>query len=203
MTIFQPRRGNIATFTLEKDELYAWAEEILKPTADLAWRGEGEYSCGEWCQFCKAKADCRKRAETNLEIAKYEFRSPPLLTDEEIADILTKVDPLVSWANDIKAHAYQSAMEGKTWKGYKLVAARSTRKYADEKAVAEAVINAGYDPYERRLLTITDMQKMLGKDKFSEVLGGLIIKPEGKPTLVPDSDSRPAITNAKYEFTEI
>lgn len=203
MTIFQPRRGNIATFTLEKDELYAWAEEILKPTADLAWRGEGEYSCGEWCQFCKAKSDCRKRAETNLELAKYDFREPPLLTDEEMADVLAKVDPLVSWANDVKAYAFSKAMEGKTWTGYKLVAARSTRKYADEKAVATAVINAGFDPYEKKLLTITEMQKLLGKEKFEEVLGGLIVRPQGKPTLVPESDSRPAITNAKNEFTEI
>ena len=202
MTIFQPRKGNVATFTLEKAKLYEWAEEILKPTADLAFRGEGDYNCGEWCQFCKAKADCRERANTNLEMEKYECREPALLTDDEIAEILTKVDPLVSWANDIKAHAHKSALEGKTWKGFKLVAARSTRKYADEKAVAEAVINAGYDPYERRLLTITDMQKMLGKDKFTEVLNGLIIKPEGKPTLVPESDSRPAITNAKLDFYE-
>ena len=202
MSIFQPRKGNVATFTLEKAKLYEWAEEILKPTADLAFRGEGDYNCGEWCQFCKAKADCRERANTNLEMEKYEYREPALLTDDEIAEILTKVDPLVSWANDIKAHAHKSALEGKTWKGFKLVAARSTRKYADEKAVAEAVINAGYDPYERRLLTITDMQKMLGKDKFTEVLNGLIIKPEGKPTLVPESDSRPAITNAKLDFYE-
>ena len=203
MTIFQPRRGNIATFTLEKDELYSWAEEVLKPTADLAWRGEGEYNCGEWCQFCKAKADCRKRAESNLELAKYDFREPPLLTDEEMAEVLAKVDPLVSWVNDVKAYAFNKAMEGKTWTGYKLVAARSTRKYADEKAVATAVINAGFDPYEKKLLTITEMQKLLGKEKFDEVLGGLIVRPQGKPTLVPESDSRPAITNAKNEFTEI
>lgn len=202
MTIFQPRKNNVATFTLEKSKLYEWAEQVLKPTADLAFKGEGEYHCGEWCQFCKAKADCRERANRNLEIEKYGYRQPPLLTDEEIAEILSKVDPLVSWANDIKAHAHQSALEGKTWKGYKLVAARSTRKYADEKAVAEAVINAGYDPYERRLLTITDMQKMLGKDKFSEVLDGLIIRPQGKPTLVPESDSRPALTNAQIDFNE-
>jgi hypothetical protein len=202
MTIFQPRRGNISTFTLTKDELYEWAENTLRPSAELAFRGEGEFRCGEWCQFCKAKNDCRKRAETNLAIAAYEFRDPPLLTDEEIEDILSKVDGLVSWVNDVKEHAFRSALSGKTWKGWKLVEGRAVRKYVNEDAVAEKVSSAGYDPYEKKVLSLTEMQKLLGKNKFEELLGDLIIRPQGKPTLVPVTDKRPEISNAKTDFIE-
>ena len=202
MTIFQPRRGNVSTYSLSKADLYAWAEEVLKPIAELAYKGEGQYNCGEWCQFCKAKTDCRKRAEANMELAKYDFMDPPLLTDEEIEDVLSKVDNLVSWANDVKEFAFQAAMSGKEWKGWKLVEGRSVRKYVNDDAVATAVTEAGYDPYEKKLLGLTEMQKRLGKAKFEELLGSLIHRPQGKPTLVPESDKRPAITTAKADFYE-
>ena len=202
MTIYQPRRGNISTFTITKDELYAWAENTLRPKADLAFKGEGQFNCGEWCQFCKAKVDCRKRAEANLALAAYEFRDPPLLTDEEIEDVLSKIDGLVSWANDLKEHAFRAALSGKKWKGWKLVEGRATRKYASEEAVAAIVSEAGYDPYERKVLGLTEMQKRLGKAKFDELLGALIVRPQGKPTLVPDSDKRPEMANAKTDFIE-
>ena len=202
MTIFQPRRENVSTSTLSKDELYAWADEILKPIAELAFKGEGQFNCGEWCQFCKAKTDCRKRAEVNMSLAKYDFIDPPLLTDEEIEDILSKVDNLVSWANDVKEFAFQAAMSGKAWKGWKLVEGRSVRKYVNDEAVAATVSEAGFDPYEKKLLGLTEMQKRLGKAKFEELLGSLIHRPQGKPTLVPESDKRPAITTAKADFYE-
>ena len=202
MTIFQPRRENVSSFSLSKDELYAWAENTLKPIAELAYNGDGQYNCGEWCQFCKAKTDCRKRAETNMSIAKYDFMDPPLLTDEEIEDVLSKVDNLVSWANDVKEFAFQAAMSGKVWKGWKLVEGRAVRKYVNDDAVAVAVSEAGYDPYEKKLLGLTEMQKRLGKAKFEELLGSLIHRPQGKPTLVPESDKRPAITTAKADFIE-
>jgi len=202
MTIFQPRRENVSTSTLSKDELYAWADEILKPIAELAFKGEGQFNCGEWCQFCKAKTDCRKRAEVNMSLAKYDFIDPPLLTDEEIEDILSKVDNLVSWANDVKEFAFQAAMSGKVWKGWKLVEGRSVRKYVNDEAVAATVSEAGFDPYEKKLLGLTEMQKRLGKAKFEELLGSLIHRPQGKPTLVPESDKRPAITTAKADFYE-
>ena len=202
MTIFQPRRENISTFSLSKEELYTWAENTLKPIADLAYNGEGQYNCGEWCQFCKAKTDCRKRAEVNMSLAKYDFIDPPLLTDEEIEDVLSKVDNLVSWANDVKEFAFQAAMSGKAWKGWKLVEGRAVRKYVNEDAVAVTVSEAGYDPYEKKLLGLTEMQKRLGKAKFEELLGNLVHRPQGKPTLVPESDKRPAITTAKADFIE-
>ena len=202
MTIFQPRRGNVSTYSLSKADLYAWAEEVLKPIAELAYKGEGQYNCGEWCQFCKAKTDCRKRAEANMELAKYDFMDPPLLTDEEIEDVLSKVDNLVAWANDVKEFAFQAAMSGKVWTGWKLVEGRSVRKYVNDEAVAATVLEAGYDPYEKKLLGLTEMQKRLGKSKFEELLGSLIHRPQGKPTLVPESDKRPAITTAIADFYE-
>ena len=202
MTIYQPRRQNVSTFTLSKDDLYRWADEVLKPTAELAFAGDGNFLCGEWCGFCKAKNECRARAETNLELARYDFKLPPLLTDEDIEDILSRVDDLVSWASDIKEYALQQAISGKEWHGWKLVEGRSNRRYTNEAAVEQAVTQAGYDPYERKLLGITAMQKMLGKARFDELLTAFIEKPQGKPTLVPESDKRPAMNTAKNDFME-
>ena len=203
MTIFQPRREHISTFTISKEELLSWAENTLAPTAKLAAKGEGDYKAGEHCQFCKVKATCRKRAEYNLMLARYDFEMPANLEDEEIEVILLKADELVSWINDIKEYALKQAISGKEWNDWKLVEGRSVRKYVDDKAVAETVENAGFDPYEKKVIGITAMTKMLGKSKFEELLSGLIEKPQGKPTLVPMSDKRSAMKKtAKDDFKE-
>ena len=202
MTIFQPRRDNVSTFTISKEELLKWAEEFLAPTAQLAYNGEGEYHAGDHCQFCKVKATCRERAAYNMELAAYDFEEPATLDDSEIADILPRIDDLVAWANDIKEYALQQAMSGTEYKGFKVVEGRSVRKYTDDAAVAATVENAGYDPYERKVLGITAMTALLGKKKFEELLGGMITKPPGKPTLVPNSDKRPALNTAKDDFKE-
>lgn len=162
MTIYQPRRQNVSTYEISKDDLYRWADEVLKPTADLAFAGDGNFLCGEWCGFCKAKNECRARAEANLKLAQHDFKLPPLLTDTEIEVILGKVDELVSWASDIKEYALQQALSGKEWTGFKLVEGRSNRRYSNEAAVIDAVEKAGFDPYEKKLLGITAMQKLLG-----------------------------------------
>ena len=200
MTIYQPRRSNVSTFTIPKEELYEWADRVLTPTAELAFNGDGEYHCVEWCQFCKAKADCRERANAIMELAKFEFRQPPLLTDEEVEEILGRIDELIAWASDIKDYALQAAISGKQWSGYKLVEGRSNRKYTD--AVIAAVTAAGYDPYEHKILGVTAMTSLLGKKQFNGILGDLITKPQGKPTLVPDSDKRPAMTTTIDDFKE-
>lgn len=202
MTIYQPRRQNISTFEISKDALYKWADEVLKPTADLAFAGDGNFLCGEWCGFCKAKHECRARAEANLTLAQYDFKLPPLLEDSEIEYILSRADELVAWASDIKEYALQQAISGKEWAGWKLVESRSNRKYSNEEAVIQAVADAGFDPYEKKLLGITAMQKRLGKSRFDELLTAYIEKPQGKPTLVPESDKRPAMNNAKTDFME-
>ena len=200
--IYQPRRSNVSEWRIPKADLLAWAGEVLKPAADLAWDGKGEFSCGDWCRFCKAKNVCRARAEENLKLAQHDFKLPPELSDAEIEVILSKVDDLVSWASDIKEYALQQALSGKEWRGFKLVEGRSVRKYTDETSVAKAVTDAGYDPYEKKLLGITAMQKLLGKSRFNELLSAYIEKPQGKPTLVPDSDKRPAMNTAKNDFME-
>ena len=202
MTIYQPRRDNLSTYELSKDDLHTWADDVLKPAAELAFAGDGNFLCGEWCGFCKAKNACRARADANLELAKYDFKLPPLLTDEDVEDILGKIDDLVSWASDIKEYALAQAISGKQWSGFKLVEGRSNRRYVNDAAVAAAVTEAGFDPYEQKLLGITAMQKMLGKARFDEVLSGLIEKPQGKPTLVPESDKRPAMNTAITDFKD-
>ena len=200
--IFQPRKSNVVSFMMDKADLYQWADTELTEKAQLAYEGQGSFSCGEWCRFCKAKAECRERAEANLALARYEFQSPALLDDEEIADILGKVDALTAWASDVKEYALQQAISGKEWTGWKLVEGRSNRKYTSEAAVATTVEGAGYDPYERKVLGVTAMQKMLGKTRFEELLAPYIEKPQGKPTLVPESDKRPAMNTAKNDFME-
>ena len=202
MTIFQPRRDNVSVFEIKASDLLGWAENTLKPAATLAAQGEGEFTVGEHCRFCKAKADCRARAEANLALARYDFALPPTLTDADIEAILPLLDELTSWAEDIKAYALTRAVAGKEWHGYKLVAGRSNRKYVNEDAVAKKVSDAGFNPYEEKLLGITAMTKLLGKNRFEELLSSLIEKPQGKPTLVPESDKRPAMNSAKEDFKE-
>ena len=202
LSIFQPRRDNISTYEISKEDLLRWAEETLSPAADLAFKGEGEFHAGDHCQFCKLKATCRKRAEYNLEMARYDFEMPTQLSETEISLILPRIDELIAWGNDVREYALKQAMTGKAFPGYKLVAGRSVTRYTDENAVASAVISAGYDPYEKKLLGVTAMKSMLGKDQFNTILGNLTHKPQGKPTLVPTSDKRPAINTVEIDFME-
>jgi hypothetical protein len=202
MTIYQPRRNNVSTYTVFKESLYQWAEEVLKPTAELAYAGHGEFNCGEWCRFCKAKAECRERSNTNLALAAYDFMEPALLDNDEIAVILGKADDLVAWVSDIKEYALTQALKGVKFKGWKIVEGRSSRKYTDESAVVKAVTDIGLDPYEHRVLGITAMTTLLGKKRFEETLGGLIEKPTGKPVLVPALDKRQEINMAADDFAD-
>ena len=202
MTIYQPRRENISTWVISREELLQWAENTLKPIAAMAFAGEGEFCSGEWCGFCKAKHNCRARAEANLMLAKHDFKMPELLEDIEIELILSKVDELASWANDVKEYALKQAIGGKEWHGWKLVEGRSVRKFTDDDKVIKTVSEAGFDPFEKKLLGITAMQKLLGRARFDELLSGLITKSKGKPTLVPDSDKRPEVSSAVLDFKD-
>lgn len=207
MTIFQPRRENISTWTIPVEELKDWAEEELKPRAVKAFNGEGEYIPGPWCTFCKVANRCRARAEEKLRLAEKDFKMPPLLTDNEIEEILMILPDLTKWANEITAYATDAAVNhGKGWNGFKVVEGRSVRKYKDEESIAEKAMAEGYkDIYRKSLIPMTEMQKLMGKTKFEEILGDLIYKPPGKPILVPNSDKRLAINvaDAKNEFNEI
>lgn len=199
MTIVQPRLDSVSSDEITAEMLYWWADTELIKRAQLAWEGKGEFQPGEHCQFCRARFNCRARAEANLELTKMDFRKPELLTDEEIGEVLKQADELKAWVSDVFDYALVQARDhGKKFKGWKLVEGRSVRKYADEEAVAKTLLEAGYKEeqiYEKKLWGITAMEKLLGKTLFNELLGGLVVKPTGKPTLVPETDKRPELNS--------
>ena len=200
LLVVQPRMTSISGFDISKKDLLTWAEKILKPAAKLAFDGEGDFKAGEHCRICKVKAQCRKRAEYNLELAKYDFQMPPTLEDSEIELILEKADSLASWVSDVKEFALKAALKGKKWQAWKVVEGRSNRQYTDEKAVEKIVRDAGFEPCEKKLLGITQMTKLMGSQKFNELLKNYVEKPAGKPTLVPASDKRPEFNSAVKDF---
>lgn len=206
LTIVQPRLNNFSTWEISPDELKKWEEEVLKPRGAMALMGAGEFKSGTWCRFCKARNQCRTMAEEFLNIAKMEFRQPALLSDAEISEVLRVADELSKWASDVYAFAQEQAIvKGKQWNGFKLVEGRSNRKYTNEEEVAKAAIDAGYkDIYKRSLISITEMERLMGKKEFAEIMGNLVYKPEGKVTLVPDADKCKAInkSTAIAEFQE-
>lgn len=206
MTIFQPRRENVSTWTIPVSELLKWGEEILKPKAKMAFDGEGDYVPGDWCLFCRAANRCKARARENLRLAQYEFKNAPLLEDDEIADILKQLPELEKWASEIQAYASDAAINhGKQWPGFKVIAGRSNRKYKDERNAAIRAEEFGYkDIWKKSLIPLTEMEKLMGKAKFKEIMSDLIYKPPGKPVLVPYTDKRKAIdtSSAKSDFKE-
>ncbi|ABO49722.1 conserved hypothetical protein [Desulforamulus reducens MI-1] len=210
MTIVQPRLDSISIAELSVKELLDWAENTVKPLAAMAIKGEGEFKAGNHCQFCKARFTCRARADKNLELAKLDFQDPPLLTIDEIAEVLAKAEELQKWAKDVSDYALDQAVNHDVkFPGWKLVEGRSKRVYSDEKEVANVLLAANYAEdiiYKpKELVGITAMEKALGKKKFGILLDGLIIKPAGKPVLVPESDKRPEICStdsAKADFAE-
>lgn len=208
MTIIQPRLDHISTEEMSLTDLRTWAEEVVKPAAKLAIGKDAPTACGDWCRWCHAKAVCRTRAQKQLELAEYDFWDPNLLRPDEIGDILTKAEELQRWTADVQEYALQEALAGQHYDGWKLVEGRSVRKYADDIKVADALQAAGWPEaalYERKLYGITAMEKIVGKKKLAEVLGDLIVKPAGKPVLVPESDKREAINTteaARTDFAE-
>lgn len=207
MTIFQPRICNVSSYELQKDELLKWANTELKQKAELAYKGDGNLETGSWCRFCKARPKCRKQAEENMRLAKYEFKNVNLLSDSEIEDILKQITSLKKWADDVLEYATTKAIkDGKSWKGFKIVEGRSIRKYKNDEDVARALRDEGItDIYQKKLYTITEMEKRIGKDKFDEILKDLIYKTKGKLILVPEDDRRAGIeiSKVKKEFNKI
>ena len=205
MTICQPRLENISTFEMSKEELLNWAEKELKPKAELAINGEGEFIPGEHCRFCKARYTCRARADEMLSLAKHDFKLPAMLTEEEIAEVLNLSQRISQWADDVYAYATEKAInEGIQWKGFKLVEGRSNRKYINEEEVIKTCMENGItDIYKQSLKGISEMEKLMGKKMFSELISTLIEKPKGKITLVPESDKRQEVKNtAEIDFKE-
>lgn len=201
MTIVQPRLDSVSTEDLSAADLLTWGDDYVKPRADMAAAGEGEFAAGDHCRFCRARSTCRARAEENLELAKYEFQDGALLSLDEVGDILGRIDQLQKWAEDIKKHALeQSEKHGVRYPGWKLVEGRSNRIYSDRDAVQAALLAAGFVEDKiltpRELLGITAMEKAVGKKNFEQLLAELVIKPAGKPTLAPEIDPRPELSSA-------
>lgn len=204
MTVLQPRLDNYSSETLSLPDLLKWADEVVVPAAALAWAGDGPFVPGEHCvtSFCKARYTCPARAGHALTLARQEFGSLPAsvdtLTMERVGQLLPDADVVIDWFMDLKAHALKQAEKGQAIPGYKLAEGRSNRKYGDPDAVAEKLKSLGIPEaviYERSLLGITAMEAAIGKKQFADVLGGLVVKPVGKPVLVPEGDKRPALTS--------
>lgn len=199
MTIYQPRIDNISSQTITVAELVKWGEETVKPKAKDAYNNIGEYNPGKHCDegFCRARAVCKAYADRQLELAKYEFIEANIMTNDDIAKVLSKADALVSWAGIIKSYALEQAVNnGVRYNGFKLVEGRSNRIYESEEEAARVLEENNYtenDIYNKKIKGITEMEKSLGKKLFNEILGPFVIKPTGKPTLVPESDKRPEI----------
>ena len=205
MTIIQPRLDNISTFEVTVEDLIKWAEEYVKPKAELAIKGEGEFCAGDHCRFCRAKAVCKARANKNLELAKYDFQEPNTLDNNDIAYILSKVDELVNWAGDVKEFALEQALNGEEFEGYKVVEGRSNRKWSSEDDVAKVLIGQGFQEnmiYTRKLDGISKIETAIGKKEVQRLLGDYIVKPVGKPTLVPITDKREPYNPAKADFID-
>lgn len=211
MTIFQPRISNgVTSDEITIDGLLDWAESYVAPRAKLAYAGKGNFNPSEeTCKFCKAKATCRARAEENLKLYDDGFDAR-LLTVQEAGELLAKAADIAAWLSDLKAYVESELLDDVEVPGWKLVAGRSVRRFSDEKAVAEAMLAAGYDPavlYKPpELITLSQMEKDFGKKAVEKTIGHLIVKPAGKPTLAPESDRRPAIVREeeiRKQFDEL
>ncbi len=207
MIIYQPRLGNVSEWEADVPDIKSWAKDYLAPRAAMAFKGEGDFVPGDHCRFCRAKALCKALAEKNIEAARHEFDEVGLMSDEEVAAVLAEAEGIKTWITSVEDYALKAALEGKRFPGFKLVEGRSIRKYADEGKVAETLLGFGYKEEQiykpKELKTITAMEKTLTKKTFSELLGGLVIKPAGKPTLVPETDARPEWSSAEADFKEV
>lgn len=211
VTIVQPRLNNISSFIISVEELLDWATNDLRPAALQAHAGEGDLNPGDWCRWCAVKNQCRTLYAKQMELAKFEFSKPDLLTDEEIVEIIERVPHLVEWLNSIVEWAHkQAVVKHKNWPGLKLVEGKARRKWiADEDKIAATIFEkfpelGPDDIYVEKLIGITDMQKLVGKKRFEALLSNLLITPQGKPTLVKESDPRPAMgtAQAQIDFSE-
>ena len=205
MVIHQPRLDNISISEMSTDSLLCWGNNTVMGAAEKAFNGEGDFRSGDHCRFCKVRFTCRARAEKNLELAQMDFRDPPLLSDDEIVEVLAAADELQRWASDVQSYALDQAVNhGKEWPGWKLVEGRSVRKYTDEQEAIKTLLKAGYEEdqlYKKEILGITAMEKLLGKKQFNTLLADHVEKPPGKPKLAPDSDKRPAVKDsAELDF---
>lgn len=207
MTIIQPRLDNISTEISPLGELIEWAESVVKVSAVLAFAGEGDFKCGDHCRWCKVKGNCRARADENMKTLSYEFKEPALMTLEEIGPILFIADQLKIWAKDIEDYAYDQALKGNPIPQWKLVEGRSNRSITDKDAALAALKATELEQEKylkpQELLGIGELEKRIGKKEFGILLESLIIKPPGKPVLVPETDKRPELNSLENDFENV
>lgn len=203
LIIYQPRLKNISRFEISSKELVSWLDTVIKPTAELAFAGKGEFKAGEWCRFCRARGNCRARAE---DYGSQPLNDPALLNDDELAGLLKRVDEIASWCSQVKEYALESALEGRKFNGFKVVESTSRRRIKDEKGLTEMLVSKGYDRglflSEPKMKPIGQLERAFGKKLFRELFDGYVEVPEGKPALVDEKDKRPVYRSAEKEFQE-
>lgn len=200
MTIVQPRVNNISEFTMTAEELIEWGETVVKPKAEAAMSGNGEFEAGDWCRFCRAKQQCKTRYESNdsLYPELSAQHDPRLITLDELGKYLKRGKDMAAWLEDMKEYALSESLAGADVPGWKAVEGRGSRAFTDTDEAVDTLVKNGIDEsvlYERRVLTLAQMEKAVGKKAFGELVGDLVVKNPGKPTLVEESDKRPRITN--------
>ena len=202
LSIVQPRIDNISTWELYADDLLEWGETVVKPKAQLAYEGEGDFVPGEHCKFCKLKGNCRARTEEAFSMIVQAEKPPATLTMEELNEALQKADMLAAWAKDLQEYSLSAILDGAEIPGWKAVHGRSVRRFTDADAAFKAIIESGVEEamlYERKPLTLAAVEKVMGKKAFADVAGAFVETPPGKPTLVPDTDKREAIKGITAE----
>lgn len=206
VTIVQPRIDNIVSWVISVKELYRWAEETVKPIAAKAYEGKGLQKAGDHCKFCLVKAMCATLAAKNVALAKHEFKDPQLLTEKQLIDVYKQIPMLVDWANAVGEHLLKEAISGKKVEGYKLVEGQSRRRWTNEEDVQAKLKEEGYTEEQFntvKLKGISDIEKLVGKKNFPALMEGFVVKPQGNPILVPETDKRPeykSLEQAKNDF---
>lgn len=189
LVIAQVRLNHFDVWEISANDLLQWADKVLKPTAKKAFAGKGEQKMGDWCGFCPVKAQCRKQYEAVVnDFDKYEY--PELLTEDEICDLIEKIDKYKGWLESVNKFVYDEALRGHKWKGYKLVAGRSSRVITDEEAIRQDLLTKKYledEIFNIKLKGIGDLEKLVGKKQFSALYGQYVKSKPGNPKLVPDS----------------
>lgn len=207
MTIIQPRLDNLSHYEMTIPELLGWADKVLHPAALAAYNGQGEQQPGAWCRFCKIKSICRKLADVSIDTPT-KYSDAHTISAETLAhEVLPLIDTIKSWCSSVEEHALNLALSGTRIEGYKVVEGRSNRRISDKDKVESILFRAGFERKEfikpSELISITDLEKLVGKKNFSALCGEYITKPHGKPTLVVESDKRPPYDGAKADFDGI
>lgn len=206
LTIVQPRIDNIVSWDISVKDLYKWAFEVVKPIAEKAYVGKGIQKAGEHCKFCSVKAMCNTLAQRNVALAKHEFKDPQLLTEKQLIDIYKQIPMLVDWANSVGEFLFNKALAGEKVEGYKLVEAPSRRRWTNEEDVQAKLKEEGYTEEQFNIVKlkgISDIEKLVGKKNFPALMEGFVVKPQGNPILVPETDKRPeykSLEQAKQDF---